>query len=153
VGIRHLLRRLFSGLTPGEAPAASLAWGAGLLLGLLGICGVQAGGRTEPPASSRLAIAVATPRQKPPVTFSHLRHDAAGIACTRCHHDYQGRRNLWRRGQPVQQCRDCHGLRLKARRLDLKNAFHRQCKGCHLERQQRGRRAGPIACQDCHRQV
>jgi hypothetical protein len=35
--------------------------------------------------------------------------------------------------------------------LDLKNAFHRQCKGCHLKTRQRGAPAGPVKCQDCHR--
>jgi hypothetical protein len=153
VGIGHLLRLLFSGIAPGPSAVGYLACGAGLLLGVLIVWGAQAGSLTRPPAgSSRLAIPVPSPR-KAPVIFSHARHEAGGVACTQCHHDFRGRRNLWRQGQPVQQCQACHGLAPQARRLDLKNAFHRQCKGCHLQRQQQRRRAGPIDCRDCHRQV
>jgi hypothetical protein len=129
------------------------AYVAGLILGMLGLVGAHTVPLTEPPASSILRIPVREYRRKPPVTFSHRLHQARGLACTQCHHEYQGRRNVWREGQPVQKCRACHGLRPQARRPDLKNAYHRQCKGCHLRRQQQGRRAGPIECRDCHRQT
>jgi len=128
------------------------AAGAGLFLGLLAILGAQAY-KTEPPALSRLAIPLKKPRTKPPVWFSHPVHAKQGVACTQCHHEYQGQRNFWRQGQPVKPCGDCHGPGPQAGRLDLKNAFHRQCKGCHLKQRQQGRRAGPVDCVDCHRQV
>jgi hypothetical protein len=127
------------------------AYVAGLILGLLGVWGAQAGSLTEPPATSLLRIPVTGSRRKPPVKFSHRLHEARRVACTQCHHDYQGRRNVWHEGQPVEKCQACHGLRPEARRPDLKNAHHRQCKGCHLRVRQQGQQAGPIECQGCHR--
>jgi hypothetical protein len=128
-----------------------LAFVAGLILGLLGVLGARAGSLTEPPATSLLRIPVTGSRRKPPVKFSHRIHEARRVACTQCHHDYQGRRNVWHEGQPVEKCRACHGLRPEARRPNLKNAHHRQCKGCHLRLRQQGQQAGPIECQGCHR--
>ena len=126
---------------------------AGLILGALGLLGAHGGSLTEPPATSLLKIPVAGSRHKPPVKFSHQVHQARGVACAQCHHTYQGKRNLWHEGQPVEKCPACHGPRPEARRLDVKNAYHRQCKGCHLRLRQQGRQAGPIECQGCHRPV
>ena len=128
-----------------------LAYVAGLILGLMGILGAHAGSLTQAPADSLLKIPAAESRRKPPVKFSHRVHEARQVACTYCHHDYQGRRNVWHQGQPVAKCQTCHSLRPEARRLDVKNAYHRQCKGCHLRLRQQGRQAGPIECQACHR--
>ncbi len=111
----------------------------------------QTGSLTEAPATMILRIPGPGFGRKPPVAFSHREHEAGRVACTQCHHDYRGRRNVWRQGLPVEKCQACHGLRPEPRRLDVKNAFHRQCKGCHLRLQQQGRRAGPIDCRDCHR--
>ena len=124
---------------------------AGLILGLVGILGAHSGYLTEPPATILLKIPAPGGSRRPPVRFSHRVHEAQGIACTQCHHDYQGRRNVWHQGLPVEKCRACHSLQPEARRPDLKNAFHRQCKSCHLQLRQQGRRAGPIRCQYCHR--
>ena len=131
--------------------ASRLAYVAGLILAVMGILGAQGGSRTQAPADSLLKIPVAGSSRKAPVKFSHRVHEARRVACTQCHHDYQGRRNVWHEGQPVAKCQSCHGLRPEARRLDLKNAYHRQCKGCHLRLRQQGRQAGPIECQACHR--
>jgi hypothetical protein len=127
-----------------------LAYVAGLILGVMSLLGAQGGSLTEAPAISLLKVPLGS-RHKPPVQFSHRVHEARGVACTQCHHDYQGRRNLWQQGQPVKKCQACHGLRPEARRLDVKNAYHRQCKGCHLRLGQQGRQAGPITCRGCHR--
>jgi hypothetical protein len=128
-----------------------LAYVAGLILGLTGILGAHGAYLTEPQATSILKIPVTGGSRKPPVKFSHRVHKAQGVACTQCHHDYQGKRNVWHQGLPVKKCQACHSLRPAARRPDLKNAFHSQCKRCHLKRQQQGLRAGPIKCQFCHR--
>lgn len=130
-----------------------MAYLAGLLGGILGVLGAQSGSLTEPPPTSTLSIPVRGARQKPPVTFSHRVHEERRVACACCHHEYQGRRNVWKQGQPVKKCQSCHGLSPRARRPDLKNALHRQCKGCHLKLGQQGRRAGPIECRDCHRKT
>lgn len=128
-----------------------LAYVAGLILAVMGILGAQGGSLTQAPTDSLLKIPVGGSSRKPPVKFSHRGHEARRVACTQCHHDYQGRRNVWHEGQPVAKCQTCHGLRPEARRLDVKNAYHRQCKGCHLRLRQQGRQAGPIECQACHR--
>jgi hypothetical protein len=130
-----------------------LAYVAGLILGVMGILGAQGGPLTQAPADSLLKIPVAGSSRKPPVKFSHRVHEARRVACIQCHHDYQGRRNVWHEGQPVAKCQVCHGLRPEARRLDVKNAYHRQCKGCHLRLRQQGRQAGPIECLGCHRPI
>jgi hypothetical protein len=127
-----------------------LAFIAGLLLGLLVFVEAQAGGLIQPPAVSLLKIRVPGGGRMGSVQFSHKVHEAHGVACTQCHHEFQGRRNVWRQGQPVQKCQACHSLRPQARTLDLKNAFHRQCKSCHLQLKQRGRPAGPVTCRGCH---
>ncbi|OGP75632.1 MAG: hypothetical protein A2Y80_07010 [Deltaproteobacteria bacterium RBG_13_58_19] len=129
------------------AGALVLLWGT---MGALGALEARLG-PTEPPKASFLVIDTGKPRQKPPVWFSHQRHEEKRVACERCHHEYQGKRNIWRQGQPVKKCQACHGLAPQARRPDLKNALHRQCKGCHLQLRQQQRAAGPITCRDCHR--
>jgi hypothetical protein len=126
-----------------------VAYVAGLILGMLALLGARAG-LIEPPLVSLLKISGPSGR-KLPVQFSHKVHEARRVGCTHCHHDYQGRRNVWRQGQPVQKCQACHGLTPEAGRLDAKNAFHRQCKGCHLGLKQRGQPAGPVTCRGCHR--
>jgi len=128
-----------------------LAYVAGLILGGMGVLGAHGGSLTEPPAISLLRIPVVGSRHKPPVRFSHRVHEARRVACTQCHHEYQGRRNVWHEGRPAPKCQTCHGMRPEARRLDLKNAYHRRCKGCHLRLRQPGLPAGPIECQGCHR--
>lgn len=128
-----------------------LAYVAGLFLGILGLLGAHAGVLTEPPATSLLKMPLPGASRKPPVGFSHRLHETRRVACTQCHHEYEGRRNVWRQGQPVQRCQACHSLKPEVRRPDLKNAFHRQCKGCHLRLKQQGRPAGPVECRNCHR--
>ena len=127
-----------------------MLWGIGLLLGTLVVLGA---GRSasEPPESVRLKIALRA-AENAPVLFNHRLHEARSLPCQACHHDYRRGRNIWRQGMPVDKCQACHSLRPRAdNRLDLKEAFHRQCKGCHLDLRQRRYRAGPINCRDCHR--
>jgi len=57
----------------------------------------------NPRPTSTLAIPVRGPRQQPPVSFSHRVHEPRRVACQRGHHEYQGRRNLWKQGQPVKK--------------------------------------------------
>lgn len=122
---------------------------AGLLMGICLVLGA-AGRPDEPPAFCFLKAPTLGARQKPLVRFNHRGHEAR-TACVQCHHDYQGRRNVWREGLPVKKCQECHGLAPRGRTLAIKEAFHRQCKGCHLQARQAGRRAGPAECKDCHR--
>ena len=118
---------------------------------LVPVLGAKSLGPTTPKPMSRLESQSFQRREKGPVLFRHQSHEAARIACTACHHDYVNGRNVWRQGQPVAACAECHQVRPQAGMLDLKNAFHRQCKGCHLKTRQQGRRAGPSRCEECHR--
>jgi len=112
--------------------------------------GAKISGPTEPKAVSILSSDLFQPRTRGPVYFRHSTHEAAGVSCTACHHDYVSGRNRWRPGLPVEKCQTCHREEPQAGKLDLKNAFHRQCKDCHLKSRQRGRMAGPVKCQECH---
>lgn len=107
-------------------------------------------GPNTPPDESWLNIQILR-HEKPPVKFSHRRHPKPQISCEKCHHDFQGGRNLWREGQKVEKCQVCHGLTPKAGVLNAKDAFHRQCKGCHLAKRKVNQPAGPIKCEGCHR--
>jgi hypothetical protein len=124
-----------------------------LLLALMVIVllGAKNLGPTVPNPATTLQSNKFQPRTKGPVLFRHQPHEAARLACSACHHDYTGGRNVWRQGLPVSKCEACHLVQPRAGRLDLKNAFHRQCKGCHLKLRQQGGQAGPIKCQECHR--
>jgi len=133
------------------APTSWPCWLAMVVGAVLGAVTVHADLPRDPPATSLIHSPILRPTQKGPVTFSHARHERAKVACTSCHHDYQGRRNVWRQGQPVQKCEACHFAVPRAKRLDLKNAFHRQCKTCHGQRRAGGRPAGPLKCAECHR--
>lgn len=126
-------------------------WTAALLLGMWGLLEAQPGGLIDPPTASWLQISPRGQAKNPPVWFSHSRHEQQGVACRQCHHNYRGGRNVWQQGQPVQTCGTCHRDLPQGRRPDLKQAFHRQCKGCHLKLRERQRRAGPVHCQECHR--
>lgn len=127
----------------GWTPALVLLWG---------LAAWAAGGATKVPEGDSLLSLFGPGRgEKPPVTFSHRRHPKPQLACEQCHHDKQRGKNLWREGQPVKLCRECHSLRPQAGRPDIKNAFHRQCKGCHLAYRKQRQAAGPVNCEGCHR--
>jgi len=121
-----------------------------LVMGAVVLVGAHSRLPTEPAKAGFLRIIIKRPPEKPPVWFSHQLHEERRVNCQTCHHDFQAKRNLWRRGQPVKKCQDCHALGAKGGRPDIKSAFHRQCKGCHLKLRQQGRKAGPIECRDCH---
>lgn len=67
------------------------------------------------------------------VTFPHHAHQAKVADCTTCHHN----------GVDAGTCTSCHGVKPEAPKA--KDAFHKQCKGCHQEQ------GGPTSCKDCHK--
>lgn len=76
------------------------------------------------------------------IKFSHKKHQdeyknpkGEAITCTECHHDYQdGKKNVWKEGQPVQLCVECHDPnKSDGEKKKLQLAFHENCKGCHEE--------------------
>lgn len=83
-------------------------------------------------------------KSKAPVTFDHKAHgdraNATKEKCQECHHkDAPGKE---------QKCstKDCHGAKAEGKKLDLKEAYHKQCKGCHQKEKK-----GPVKCDECHK--
>ena len=86
--------------------------------------------------------------QRPPAVFKHDEHnEIAQIEdCNQCHHVYDDSGNLLQdESSEDQRCSDCHELQISGNKPALIKAFHRNCKGCHLERKK-----GPIMCGQCH---
>jgi hypothetical protein len=88
------------------------------------------------------------PHQRPLVHFDHEQHSNK-IECQHCHHDYDQYGN--NRGGEGRPCADCHNPGAGKTTLGLKDAFHAQCKSCHLNAREAGRPSGPIMCGECHK--
>lgn len=91
-------------------------------------------------------------RGRPVVTFPHNQHIGAGLDCKACHHIYQNGKNILDEsqlaaGNPDIRCSKCHGSKL---RLNLQQAFHDQCLGCHVSYQKEKKKTGPRYCGECH---
>lgn len=86
--------------------------------------------------------------QRPPAVFPHdVHNEAAGLEdCSECHHlfDDNGRK-LEGESSEDQSCSECHGSKDEGPKPNLRKAYHLNCKGCHLQKQQ-----GPILCAQCH---
>lgn len=87
-----------------------------------------------------------TPR-RPPAVFHHDEHNDQAFLfdCAVCHHVYENGERVEGASSEDQRCSDCHDLKGSQGRPSLIQAFHGQCKGCHLEQGQ-----GPIMCGECH---
>jgi len=85
--------------------------------------------------------------QRPAALFAHDEHnEMAEIEdCAECHHLYEDGQLVEDESSEDQYCADCHGLKPDGSVPSLLQAFHANCKGCHLERD-----AGPIMCGECH---
>jgi all-trans-retinol 13,14-reductase len=82
-----------------------------------------------------------------PVTFaSHDDHvEQYGLACEACHHTLDG---LAVQPQPCSACHDQRGST-----VDLSDASHESCRGCHREVLQRDPESlAPVDCMACHRE-
>lgn len=95
------------------------------------------------------------------VTFNHKEHvEKFGLACTECHHKYVDGKNVWKEGDAVQKCDECHTdatikgekkLPKEQQKLNLKLAFHDNCRDCHraYKKEHKGSKA-PTSCSKCH---
>lgn len=86
---------------------------------------------------------------RPPSVFVHDEHNekAALDECNACHHVYDENGELLEdESSEDRKCSECHGLKKSGRLPSLMNAFHKNCKGCHMEK-----KAGPIMCGECHK--
>jgi hypothetical protein len=95
------------------------------------------------------------------VTFNHKKHNADyKVACTDCHHKYEGGKNVWKEGDPVEKCDACHkeakppagDKSSKAEKIQKYyfTAIHENCVGCHKDMKKAGKPTGPTSCTDCH---
>jgi len=88
-----------------------------------------------------------------PVKFTHKKHTVDfKIACTECHHVIKDGKNVWKEGDKVQKCSECHNPEKKEGDvLKLNAAYHKNCKDCHKALQEAGKPTGPFKkCNDCH---
>jgi hypothetical protein len=79
------------------------------------------------------------------VSFTHKKHsETLKIDCLKCHH-------TWKKGETSgKMCKDCHKAKAEGKTLALKDAFHKDCKGCHDEAKKANKSAGPTGCTQCH---
>ena len=89
---------------------------------------------------------------KGPVNFNHGKHiNELGIACTECHHTYENGANVWKEGDPVKKCSECHDAKKsEGKKKKLMLAFHKNCQGCHKEKVKEGKKAPTKKCDECH---
>ena len=109
----------------------------------------------DPPASVDLFyedIFGAGKMKKGKVVFSHEKHGKDyAVTCAECHHVYEAGKNIWKEGDEVKKCKDCHVLEDTktadgAKVMKLQNAFHKNCKDCHKDKDK-----GPYKkCEECH---
>lgn len=87
--------------------------------------------------------------KKGPVKFDHKKHRVDyKLACTECHHNYKDGKNVWKEGDPVKKCSECHDpLKKEDNRDKLQNAYHKECKDCHKKVD---KKAPYQKCNDCH---
>jgi hypothetical protein len=85
---------------------------------------------------------------KSPVEFNHKEHAVDyKIDCASCHHVYKDGKNVWKEGDKVAKCAECHTSARKT--VDgvpsLYKAFHDNCRDCHKKEKK-----GPTKCNECH---
>jgi hypothetical protein len=91
--------------------------------------------------------------KKGAVKLTHKKHNADyKVACTECHHVYKEGKNVYKEGEAVQKCSECHDvLKSKGKVKKLMLAYHRNCQGCHKELKKVGKKTGPTKkCNNCH---
>lgn len=98
---------------------------------------------TAAPAVPEGEIMIKAPEmKKPPVPFKHATH--AQYECSKCHHTWNGE------GAP-KKCTACHGMKKEGKKLDIKEAAHQSCRGCHRDMKKAGEKTGPTPCSGCHK--
>ncbi len=86
--------------------------------------------------------------QRPPAVFVHDEHNmkAEIYDCSVCHHVYQNGTKVPNAMSVGKGCSDCHKIDASDDNpVELMDAYHRQCMGCH---QDKGK--GPLMCGECH---
>jgi Class III cytochrome C family len=80
--------------------------------------------------------------------FKHEAHNEAAEIdeCNECHHVYEDGVKLEDESSEDMACSECHEIDVSEEQPALMQAFHMNCKGCHLSEKK-----GPIMCGECHR--
>jgi hypothetical protein len=94
-----------------------------------------------------------TTYKKGAVKLSHKKHNVDyKIACTECHHVYKEGKNVYKEGDPVQKCSECHdAVKSEGKVKKLMLAYHKNCQECHKQLEKAGKKTGPTKkCNDCH---
>ncbi len=80
------------------------------------------------------------------VPFSHGDHIGQyNIACEVCHHTW----NKYDKKIP-DRCDECHSVKEDVKFV-LRDAYMKQCRGCHGKLKSEGRVSGPTRCNECHK--
>ena len=79
--------------------------------------------------------------------FNHDEHNEMAEIddCNECHHVYEDGVKLEDESSEDMTCSECHEIKGSEGQPALMQAFHQNCKGCHLSEQK-----GPIMCGECH---
>ena len=91
---------------------------------------------------------VFTQPRRGPVNFSHrAHHEDYKLKCTQCHHEFEEGKNVWRPGDAVGACADCHTSPYFSDEgmPSLWQAYHRNCRDCHKSVPD-----APQSCEECH---
>ena len=120
---------------------------------------------TDPADTMTMNSTVFKKHTKVLVTFTHKKHNVDyKIACADCHHVFKDGKNVWKEGDPVQKCDECHSeaKAAKAKKGEAPmpkmeqikkyhySAIHENCVGCHKDLKKAAKPTGPTACKDCH---
>ena len=94
-------------------------------------------------------------RKYKPTKLTHKKHNVDyKIACMECHHVYKEGKNIYKEGDPVQKCSECHDVKKsEGKKKKLMLAFHKNCQGCHRELKKAEKKTGPVKCNKCHEKI
>ena len=78
------------------------------------------------------------------VKFTQKKHaETLKIDRMKCHH-------TWKKGETSGKlCLECHKAKAEGKALSAKDAFHKDCQGCHKETEAAKKPAGPTKCTGC----
>jgi hypothetical protein len=116
---------------------------------------LMAGDKTTAPDEVTIENTGYKSDKKPPVELHHKKHhEVYKVACTECHHEYKDGKNVWKQGEPVKKCAECHDpKKKKGKVLKLNLAYHKNCKNCHKKVVEKDstKKAPFKKCNDCHK--
>ena len=87
--------------------------------------------------------------QRPAALFDHDTHNETAELedCAVCHHVWEDGKLVEDESSEDSPCSECHSLSPTAdNAMSLSNAFHTQCRSCHIETGK-----GPLLCGQCHK--